>query len=147
MLSDHFIRLAQNIYSAKGTIHVYQQDNLPFTPRRVFWITDVPKLTKRGGHAHKTGEQFIFCVNGGVEVKIDGCEDAIFLDQDSAIGVYLRPLDWVDIRFLRPKSKIVVLASNEYDESDYIRDYDEFKKLSNSLQRPKAGDSGSALEN
>lgn len=119
----------------KGTLQVYEKDCLPFVPKRIFWITDVPKLAKRGGHAHKECQQFIFCVNGGVEVKSDGFIDSAHMHQDSIWGLYIPPMTWIDIRFIRPRSKIVVLASMEYDENDYLRDYDEYKRLQDSIQR------------
>lgn len=115
----------------KGTLLVYEKKCLPFVPKRIFWVTDVPKLAKRGGHAHKECEQFLFCVNGGVEIKIDGQEDTYNINEHSLVGLYVPPMYWLDLRFLRPKSKIVVLCSHEYSEEEYLRNYDEFKRMAN----------------
>jgi len=125
---------AFQVRNDQGTIQIYEKDRLPFPPKRIFWITDVPKLSKRGGHAHIECYQFIFCVNGAVDIKVDGIDEAIRLNQDSWHGLFVPPMNWIDLRFIRPKSKIVVLASHEYAEGDYIRDYGKFKLLQNPIQ-------------
>lgn len=117
--------------SDKGTILIYENDKLPFIPKRMFWIRDVPKLSKRGGHAHKQCEQFIICVNGGIDIRVYGKEEGIYLDDSSCVGLYIPPMNWIDIRFLRPKSKIVVLCSHGYSEEDYIRNFNDYVKLVN----------------
>src|SRR5574339_471228 len=146
---DEHCRLVPSQYHTndKGSIHVYENENLPFIPVRMFWITNVPKLAKRGGHAHKVGQQFIVCVNGAVEINIHGEEESIHINQDSLHGLYLPPMKWIDIRFLRPKSKIVVLCSNWYNENDYIRSKDEFIKLQDSIQRSQTSTSGPEIKN
>jgi hypothetical protein len=113
----------------KGSVLVFEKQNLPFKPQRMFWITDVPRLTKRGGHAHKECSQFIVCVNGTISIDVYGMQDKIILDESSLVGLQVPPMNWIDLRFLRSKSKIVVLCSHEYNESEYIRDFNEFKRI------------------
>ncbi len=102
----------------------------PFEPRRIFWITNMQQLARRGGHAHRKGEQFLFCPTGGVQIAYQCPEGkGLVVLKGSSVGAYVPPLHWLDIRNLHTKTVLVVLASNPYDDADYIRDPEEFKRL------------------
>lgn len=110
----------------------WHQD-LPFVPRRVFYVYDVPNLRVRGEHAHKACHQFLVCVHGSLAVVVDDGEkrEEYILDQPW-LGLYLPPQIWGIQYKYSPGAVLMVFASHEYDPSDYIRDYNEFRKLKRS---------------
>ena len=93
---------------------------VPFTVKRMFYIYDVPLRVMRGGHAHKTCEQFLIAVSGMVMIKMsDGVEHIL---SDPGIGLYLPAGVGVRMLFLTPNACLLVLASELYDRNDYIYD-------------------------
>lgn len=101
--------------------------HLPFTPKRYFSIFEVPQGATRGGHAHRTLHQFIVCLRGSVTCALDDGErrDEVILDSPAA-GLHIPPMVWgVQYRY-SPDATLLVLASDVYDEGEYIRDYDQF---------------------
>lgn len=104
---------------------------LPFAPKRVFWVEGVQEGIKRGFHAHRTGTQVLFCMRGSIELSLRTFhhEELLTLDAESP-GVWMQNMVWGEQRFTSEGTILLVLASNEFDESDYIRDFDEFMTLS-----------------
>ena len=102
---------------------------LPFVTKRYFLVFDVPSKEIRGEHAHKTLHQFLVCVKGSVSVVVDdGKKREEFLLDSIDMGIYIPPMVW-GIQYKYSKDAILmVLASDLYDESDYIRNYDNFLK-------------------
>lgn len=103
---------------------------LPFQPKRVFWVTDVPVASKRGFHAHKTGHQILFCVQGSIllTLRTQFDEESVLLSAGGP-GVWMKNLTWGEQTFLSEQAILMVLASNQFEESDYVRDFDEFLRL------------------
>jgi acetyltransferase-like isoleucine patch superfamily enzyme/dTDP-4-dehydrorhamnose 3,5-epimerase-like enzyme len=105
---------------------------LSFVPRRYFTVFDVPSREVRGAHAHRKLHQALTCVHGDCAVMVDDGQnrEEIVLDSPQ-IMVTIEPMVWgVQFRFSRD-AVLVVLASDEYDAADYIRDYDEYLTLVN----------------
>ncbi|NDF33727.1 MAG: WxcM-like domain-containing protein [Euryarchaeota archaeon] len=104
---------------------------LPFVPKRVFWVTGVPKGDERGFHAHKVGMQMLFCLKGAIQVRLKTHdeEESLVIDFESP-GVWMKNMVWGEQKFLTDDAILLVVASNEFDESDYLRDFDSFMKLS-----------------
>lgn len=101
---------------------------IPFEIKRVYYIYGAKKGTVRGRHAHKKLEQVLICAYGAIEITIDGgggTEETILLD-DPASALYVGPSVWRTMKWAADGSVLLVLASEHYDESDYIRDYGEF---------------------
>ena len=117
---------------ALGFISVAENNkNIPFEIKRVYWTYYTPNKVKRGGHAHKMLEQLIFAVSGIIEFNTqckNGNAESFVLDKPN-IGLYIPRLVWRDIKFSH-SAVLLCLASELYIESDYIRDYNVFKKLS-----------------
>ena len=104
--------------------------NLPFAPRRVFFVHGIPNDKVRGEHAHKICSQFLVAVHGRLSVVVDDgrTREEVLLD-DSGIGILIPPVVWgIQYRF-SPDAVLAVFASHAYDNEDYIRDYDEFSSL------------------
>jgi len=110
----------------------WHQD-LPFVPRRVFYIYDVPNSGVRGEHAHKVCHQFMVCVHGSLAVVVDDGEkrEEYILDQPWR-GLYMPPQTWGSQYKYSSDAVLMVFASHEYDPEDYIRDYYEFRQLKRS---------------
>jgi hypothetical protein len=114
----------------RGQLSVIEKREVaPFGIARIFYVHGLPTGAERGGHAHKTLEEFIVCTSGRLEVEItDGrSTDRILLEAPDR-GLYLPPMLWAVQRALEPGTGYFVLASHEYDAEDYIRDYDEYAR-------------------
>jgi UDP-2-acetamido-3-amino-2,3-dideoxy-glucuronate N-acetyltransferase len=103
---------------------------LPFPVARSFIIYDLPGAMARGGHAHRRCEQFLIAVAGSVAVTVDdGSERQEHLLDSPAVGLHIPAGVWSEQRYPGPASRLLVLASEPYDESEYIRDRDEFLRF------------------
>ena len=102
---------------------------IPFSVKRVYYIYDTAPGVTRGFHAHKSLEQILICVRGSCKIRLDnGRETAVVpLDKPSE-GLYIGHDMWREMFDFSPDAVLLVLASELYDEADYIRDYDEFLK-------------------
>jgi dTDP-4-dehydrorhamnose 3,5-epimerase-like enzyme len=110
-----------NLAVAEGESHV------PFPIARAFYVYDVPAGAVRGGHAHVSLEQVVFCVAGRFDVVVrDGTRRRTFAIEDPRVGLYLPPMVWHDLGGFSPGTVYLVLTSAPFDRDDYIRDYDEY---------------------
>ncbi len=102
-------------------------DDVPFAVERVFLVYGVPSKDVRGEHAHKRCEQFLVCVHGSVSVVVDdGAHREELLLDSPRVGLRIPPMVWgVQYRY-SADAVLMVLASEHYDASDYVRDYDEY---------------------
>lgn len=99
----------------------------PFDIKRVYYLYDVPGGSNRGSHAHKDLHQFIVAMSGSFDVVLDdGQEKKRFHLNRSYCGLYVCPMMWRDLDNFSSGSVCMVLASEHYDETDYIRDYEQF---------------------
>jgi len=114
-----------------GTLVFFEAyKDIPFAFKRVYYTYGVKEGIIRGHHAHKALEQLLICVYGAIEIMCDNGEKKEYtvLD-DPAKGLYVGTGIWRTMKWLKDESVLLVLASEYYDESDYIRDYDEFIRL------------------
>lgn len=103
---------------------------LPFDVRRVFYVYDVPGGTDRGGHSHHHCHQFIIAASGSFDIEIDDGKNKLTVTLNrSNIGLYVSPGIWVGLRNFSSGSVCLTLASDVYDPDDYVRNYDEFLRL------------------
>jgi UDP-2-acetamido-3-amino-2,3-dideoxy-glucuronate N-acetyltransferase len=104
--------------------------HLPFVPQRYFIVYDVPGREVRGAHAHKLLHQVLICLRGSCHVFIDdGRQQEEVVLNSPELGLHLPPLVWAAQYKYSAEAMLLVLASDGYEAADYIRDYDEFKRL------------------
>lgn len=103
--------------------------NVPFEIKRVYYLTQLKPDHPRGFHAHKNLKQLIVCLNGSCDFIMDDGKKrkTVHLD-DSTKGLVIESMIWREMHNFSKDCVIMVLASHYYDESDYIRDYETFKK-------------------
>jgi dTDP-4-dehydrorhamnose 3,5-epimerase-like enzyme len=105
------------------------QNQIPFPIKRVFYITNVKSGGQRGFHAHKKTAIVLFCLKGSSLIKLDnGKQKAEILLDKPNVGVLIREKIWHSMEEFSPGTLLLVLASHFYDEKDYLRNYQEFKK-------------------
>lgn len=112
-----------------GTIAVAENTGwLPFELKRVFYIFDIPADTRRGGHSHNEGEEIIIAVSGSFNVKLtDGQNEVTYTLNRPYRGLYVAPHVWIELDEFSSGCQCLTLCSNDYDETDYVKNFDEFK--------------------
>jgi len=115
----------------KGKLSFMESNtHIPFNIKRIFYIYDIKDLTViRGGHAHKTLQQVIFCLNGSFTLELDNGneKEKTYLNKPNE-GVMIEAKIWLTMKKFSKNTLIMVIASNYYDEIDYIRNYKEFQE-------------------
>jgi len=109
---------------------VESEKHIPFEIKRVFYIYDVPTGESRGAHSHHTLKQFVICLAGSFDVKVDdGRKKKVIHLNRPWQGVFVPPMIWDSEANFDPGSVCLVLSSDMYNEKDYIRNYDEFLEV------------------
>lgn len=107
-----------------------QSKHAGFSIERIYYIYQPVEGLARGKHAHLETQQIIFCLSGSFNLLLDnGISSETVLMNNPAQGVFLDRLVWHEMHNLTPDNILLVLASKEFDERDYIRDYDRFIKI------------------
>ena len=105
---------------------------VPFEIKRVYYIYDTKPDVDRGGHAHANLEQILIMMDGACEVLLDNGKEkkSIILNRPD-VGLYIGKNMWREMKNFSYGAKLLVLASDLYDEKEYIRSYDEFLRIIN----------------
>ncbi|WP_299336977.1 FdtA/QdtA family cupin domain-containing protein [uncultured Psychroserpens sp.] len=116
------------ITDPRGNLAVIEKDSIPYQIKRVYYLYDVPSDAYRGGHAHKEQLEFLIALSGSFEVVLDDGKQKrkIMLNKPDK-GLLIPTGIWRELENFSSGSVCLVLASDEFDEDDYIRDYKEFK--------------------
>lgn len=124
------IELPQITNRAGNITPVTSSNEVPFDIKRVYYLYDVPSGESRGGHAHRELQQLIIAASGSFDVVLDDgkIKKTVSLNRPN-YGLYIMPGIWRDLTNFSSGSVLLVLASQLYTESDYIRDYDEFLRV------------------
>jgi len=113
----------------RGSLTPINIKDLPFEAKRIFYVSGVPEGDVRGKHAHKTNKQILVCVSGSIEVSLDDGDKVQSYILNENDGIFVDQLIWDEQKYLTGNDILLSICSNEYDESDYIRDYNQFKEL------------------
>ena len=106
---------------------INSDDEVPFSIKRVYYLYDVPNKSDRGAHAHKELMQLVVAASGSFEIELnDGIKSKTFVLRQPDEGLLIPPGLWRDLRNFSGGAICLVLASEIYDESDYIRSLNEY---------------------
>jgi|SRR5210317_2095598 len=119
----------QSHKDSRGCLTPINIGDLPFEAKRIFYVSGVPKGEVRGKHAHKTNQQILICISGSIEVSLDDGTKIDNYTLNENDGIFVDQLIWDEQKYLTGNDILLSICSNEYDESDYIRDYNQFKEL------------------
>lgn len=114
----------------RGILGVAEFSQLPFVPKRLFWISGVPSGTSRAGHAHRSCTQLLIGISGSIVATVTPCNGlptATTLSGGDSLLIPLR--HWLVLSDFSPSSVLAVLASEPYSPHEYVTDYDEFTNL------------------
>lgn len=113
---------------SRGSLSVLEGSPLlPFEPRRMYFLYEIPANAHRGCHAHKTEREVIMAMAGSFKVAVnDGSSTREFELKNRDLGLYVPALVWRDLYDFSPGAVCAVVASNRYDPDDYYRIYEEF---------------------
>jgi oxalate decarboxylase/phosphoglucose isomerase-like protein (cupin superfamily) len=115
----------------RGNLSFIEEDtHLPFKIRRVYWIYDVPGGESRGGHAFRDTEELVIALSGSFDVILhNGTSEFRFHLCRSYYGLYVPKMIWRTMDNFSTNSLALIVASTDYSEFDYIRDFNEFKSI------------------
>lgn len=113
-----------------GYISIAEKERLPFQVKRIYWTYYTPEEVKRGGHAHYELEQILLAVSGRINVRTEllNGEETTFILEKPNMGLFIPRLCWREMQYSHNAVQVCI-ASMEYDEKEYIRDYKTFHQL------------------
>jgi len=116
---------------ARGQLVALEEfKDIPFHIKRVYYLYETAEGVVRGYHAHKTLQQILVCIHGSCKIMLDnGCEKKVVPLEKPYEGLYVPNAMWREMFDFSPDAVLLVLASELYDENDYIRDYNEFMEF------------------
>lgn len=119
------------ILDDRGNLSVVEElKDIPFKIRRTYWIYDVPGGEVRGGHAYRRNQELIIALSGSFDVLLDdGIKSKTYSLNRSYYGLYIPKGMWRQMLNFSTNSLALILASTEFDVSDYIYDYNQYKKM------------------
>lgn len=117
-----------SMMDSRGSLSFIEGGNhIPFDIKRIYYIYDVPDGFERGSHAHKNLHQLMIMLSGSVDIFLDdGVKNKSFHLSSPGSGLYICPMIWRDLKAFSRNAICLVLASDAYDESDYIRNYHDY---------------------
>ncbi len=115
------------ILDSRGNLAVIEKEIIPFKIKRVYYLYDIPGGSYRGGHAHKKLNQFIIALSGSFEVILKDAKNTkkVLLNNPSK-GLLITPGIWRELENFSSGAVCLVIASEEYEEDDYIRNFNDF---------------------
>lgn len=121
------------IIDKRGNLSFFENPKqLPFEIARTYWIYDVPGGETRGSHAFKEQQEFIVALSGSFDIVLhNGNEEIKFSLNRSYYGLFIPRMYWRRLENFSTNALALIVSDKHFDENDYIRDFEEFKKLRN----------------
>lgn len=115
------------IEDPRGNLSVIEKNILPYEIKRVYYLYDVPSGAERGGHAHKEQQEFLIALSGSFDVILnDGTTNQTYTLSKPNQGLLITSGIWRELKNFSSGSVCLVIASDVFQEEDYIREFDEF---------------------
>jgi len=131
MKSPGIIDLPKILDDRGNLSFIEEERHIPFKIVRAYWIYDVPGGEMRGGHAYNENCELIVALSGSFDVVLhDGEKEVKYSLNRSYYGLYVPKMIWRSIENFSTNSLALILSSTSYNEGDYIRDFEQFKQLS-----------------
>lgn len=126
-ITDIQILTIPKIHDTRGNLSVIEGDVIPFAMKRVYYLYDVPSGAERGGHSHKVQQEFLVALSGSFDVILtDGqSKKTVTLNKPNE-GLLIPNGIWRELENFSSGSVCLVIASDVFEEADYIRDYQDF---------------------
>lgn len=122
------------IHDTRGNLSVVEGDTIPFVMKRVYYLYDVPSGATRGGHSHKNQQELLVALSGSFDVILnDGKEQKTVTLNKPNVGLLIVNGIWRELQNFSSGSVCLVLASDVFEEEDYIRDFEDFKLSKNGI--------------
>ena len=120
------------IEDPRGNLSVIEKELVPFEIKRVYYLYDVPAGAERGGHSHKKQKEFLIALSGSFDVILnDGKVEKLVTLNKPFEGLLITNGIWRELKNFSSGAVCLVVASDVFEEADYIRDFDDFLAISN----------------
>lgn len=125
------------ILDKRGNLSFFENGNqIPFDIKRTYWIYDVPGTETRGGHAFLESQELIVALSGSFDIVLhDGVKEVKYSLNRSYLGLYVPNLIWRRIENFSTNSLALIVSNISYNKKDYIKGFDEFKKIKNGISK------------
>ncbi len=131
-INDIRLLTIPKIHDVRGNIGVVEKTTVPFEIKRVYYLFDVPAGAERGGHAHREQQAVLIALSGSFEVVMsDGVNTKSVMLNMPDSGLLIPEGIWRELRNFSSGAVCLVIASAEFDEADYIRDFSAFESFKN----------------
>ena len=123
------------ILDKRGNLSFFENSNqIPFDIKRTYWIYDVPGGKTRGGHAFMASHELIIALSGSFDIVLhDGVKEVKYSLNRSYVGLYVPNLIWRHLENFSTNSLALIVSNISYNNQDYIKDFDAFKKIKNGI--------------
>jgi len=122
------------IHDRRGNLSVIEGNTIPFELKRVYYLYDVPSGSERGGHSHKEQQELLIAISGSFDVILkDGDQEKMVTLNKPNFGLLIGKGIWRELQDFSSGSICLVMASDVFEENDYIRDYEEFVLFKNRI--------------
>ncbi len=130
-ISDVSLIMLPKILDSRGNLSFFQNhEQIPFEIQRVYWIYDVPGGEHRGCHAYRELQEFIIALSGSFDIILnDGKNEIKYTLNHAYMGLYVPKMIWRQMENFSTNSIAFIAASMPYKESEYIRDFSEFRSI------------------
>ena len=116
------------IKDPRGNLSVIEKEVIPYEIKRVYYLYNVPSGAERGGHSHRVQKEFLVALSGSFNVIVnDGSNEQVFTLNNPSEGLLIHNGVWRELKNFSSGAVCLVVASDVFQEEDYIRDFQEFK--------------------
>ena len=133
-IHDSIILDITKVHDTRGNLSVIQGNAIPFDIKRVYYLYDIPSGGRRGGHSHKNQQELLVALSGSFDVILnDGDEQKTVTLNKPNVGLLIVNGIWRELENFSSGSVCLVLASDVFEEEDYIRDFEAYKLSKNRI--------------